>query len=452
MTNGSPHIAVIGAGPAGLTAAFRLQQAGAAVSVFEARDHVGGRMHTDETEGFRIDGAAQLFGSTYTELFRLLRDAGAAELARRTSGRDALWRRGRAHEVVYGSTASMLATSAVPFALKMRMGAKYLPFLTQHAESLQTHALERAAPLDRESIDRWGQRELGANFIDTLVYPLLAAGYGGAPEETGAAVYHMMARQGMAAEVFALRAGAASLCQALAARVRESGGEVRTGARIGAVQPTGEGVRLAGEGWAEEFTGAVISVPAPAARALLGDEVGGAGEWLAGVRYRPHLSLALLLDRPTGVDYFGLSFPRGESEVVAVACVEENKAPELVPAGKGLLVAFPTPHQAARLLEAEAQTIAEAMLPELRSVFPGLESRILRARVYRWEEGVSLFYPGYLDHLQRFGSGAAEGEAPLVLAGDYLTAPTVEGAVLSGTRAADRLLRRLRAVDTLAAG
>ncbi|HEV2131329.1 MAG TPA: FAD-dependent oxidoreductase [Longimicrobiaceae bacterium] len=452
MSNGSPRIAVIGAGPAGLTAAFRLQRAGAEVRVFEARSQVGGRMHTDETDGFRIDGAAQLFGSTYTELFGLLRDAGASELARRTDGRDALWRRGRAHEVVYGSTSSMLATGAVPFTLKIRLGAKYLPFLTQHAARLQMHALERAAPLDRDSIGEWGRRELGADFVDTMVHPLLAAGYGGAPEETGAAVYHMMAHHGMTTEVYALRGGAATLCQALAARVRDGGGEVRTSARVGALQLTPGGVHLAGEGWAENFTGAVLAVAARTARELVGDELRGVGEWLASVRYRPHLSLALLLDRPVGVEYFGLSFPRGESEVVAVACVEENKAPELVPAGKGLIVAFPMPDQASRLLEADASSIVETMLPELRRAFPGLESRILRARVYRWAEGVTLFYPGYVDHLQRFSGGAAESEAPLALAGDYLCAPTVEGAVLSGTRAAERLLRRLRAVDTPAAG
>ena len=41
------RIAVVGAGPAGLTAAFRLQQVGHDVMVFEARDVVGGRTHTE---------------------------------------------------------------------------------------------------------------------------------------------------------------------------------------------------------------------------------------------------------------------------------------------------------------------------------------------------------------------------------------------------------------------
>ena len=38
----TPEIAVVGAGPAGIAAAFRLQQAGYRVRVFEAESRVGG--------------------------------------------------------------------------------------------------------------------------------------------------------------------------------------------------------------------------------------------------------------------------------------------------------------------------------------------------------------------------------------------------------------------------
>src|SRR6187399_3267169 len=39
----APSVAVVGAGLAGLTASYRLKQAGFASTVYEASDHVGGR-------------------------------------------------------------------------------------------------------------------------------------------------------------------------------------------------------------------------------------------------------------------------------------------------------------------------------------------------------------------------------------------------------------------------
>jgi len=45
----APRIAIIGGGIAGLNAALTLQDAGIASTVYEASDHVGGRMHSDTT-------------------------------------------------------------------------------------------------------------------------------------------------------------------------------------------------------------------------------------------------------------------------------------------------------------------------------------------------------------------------------------------------------------------
>lgn len=433
------RIAVVGAGPAGLSAAHALVRAGAAVTVFEARSVVAGRTWTDEVEGFRVDAATQLFGSMYTEFFRLLREAGAGELAVRSPGRDALFRGGRVHEVVYGNPASMLASGGLPLGTKVRLGTTYLPFLTRHAGVLDVHALERAAEagLDRESIGAWGAREMGRDFVDYLVAPLLAAGYGLAPEETTAALYHMLARYGTLMQVFALRGGASGLCEALSARVREGGGEVRLSTPVSRVEPRGEGVELSGEGWSESFDGAVVAVPAPAARALL---PASSAEALAGVRMRPTASLALFLDRPLGVRWFGLSFPRGEARSVAAVCVQENKGPGLVPAGRGLLVVYPTPAAGVELAEAEPRRVLDALLPEVARVLPGVDRRVTGWKSYRWPAGWTLFPPGSLGRLPELRRGGGGGR--IALAGDYLYAPTVEGAVLSGRRAAERVLAR----------
>ncbi len=70
----SKNIAVIGAGIAGLTAAYYLQKFGYTVTVYEASNRVGGRMITDKINGCLIDAGAQFLSSEYTTLIRLIHE------------------------------------------------------------------------------------------------------------------------------------------------------------------------------------------------------------------------------------------------------------------------------------------------------------------------------------------------------------------------------------------
>ena len=58
------HVAVVGAGVAGLSAANYLQHAGYRVTVLEGRSRVGGRIWTDRTHGVPLEyGACLLYTS-----------------------------------------------------------------------------------------------------------------------------------------------------------------------------------------------------------------------------------------------------------------------------------------------------------------------------------------------------------------------------------------------------
>ncbi len=440
-------VAVVGAGPAGLAAALRLHAAGASVTVVDAAPFVGGRTRTDHAEGgWRIDPAVQLYSSSYDTFFGQLGAAGARALAERSPGRDALWRKGRAHEVVYGSPASMLASGALPLPLKLRMGAQYLPYLQRHAADLDLSALERAAAagLDAESIAAWGRRELGGDFVDLLAAPLLATLYGTLPDEASAGFYHALARQGLNLQVRALRGGADGFCRAAADRLREAGAVFHLSTPVDAVDTAEDGVRVSAGGASERFRAAVVALPAPEARRVAKFLTPQAAETLHGVRVRPAASLALLLDRPAGVRWFGLSFAPGEARSVAAVCVQENKVGGLVPPGKGLLVVFAQPHAAERLLGAGVDDALSLLLPDVARALPGIEPAILQARFYDWRDGWTVFGPGALGRLPALRSIAVDASPSAVLAGDWLYSPTVEGAVTSGLAAADRLLARIR--------
>lgn len=64
-------VIVIGAGLAGLSAALTLQEAGVPVKVLEASSSVGGRVQSDQINGYRFDRGFQLINASYPELKRM---------------------------------------------------------------------------------------------------------------------------------------------------------------------------------------------------------------------------------------------------------------------------------------------------------------------------------------------------------------------------------------------
>ena len=68
MSDSSLPVVVVGAGLAGLSAAQTLIDAGVAVRVLEASASLGGRVQTDEINGYRFDRGFQLINAKYPEL------------------------------------------------------------------------------------------------------------------------------------------------------------------------------------------------------------------------------------------------------------------------------------------------------------------------------------------------------------------------------------------------
>lgn len=79
------HIGVVGAGLAGLAAAKLVAERGHDVTVFEASDGVGGRVRTDEVDGFLLDRGFQILLTAYPVAQRVF-DYDALDLRRFHAG------------------------------------------------------------------------------------------------------------------------------------------------------------------------------------------------------------------------------------------------------------------------------------------------------------------------------------------------------------------------------
>jgi len=76
-------IVIIGAGPAGLTAAYELAQAGRGVLVLEKLDEVGGLARTETYRGFSFDIGGHRFFTKEPAVNRLWRTVLGADFLRR---------------------------------------------------------------------------------------------------------------------------------------------------------------------------------------------------------------------------------------------------------------------------------------------------------------------------------------------------------------------------------
>lgn len=432
-------VAVIGAGPAGLAAAWQLASGGRAVRVYEARDRVGGRLRTEEVSGSTADAVVQLLSADATRTRELLMGMGLSDRLVEVPGRDAIWRGGRAHGLRYGSAASMAASGALPTGLKLRLGIRYLPFLERHAAALDLSAPVRAAEagLDGESIGSWGRRELGEDFVELMAYPLLASYYGVTPEETSAALFHALARAGLHVSILGVRGGVGPLAAAMARALTARGVEVRPGASVDGLEASASGVRVRVADGVEDHAAAVVAVPAPAAARLV-PEAG----WLADVRTRSTATLVLAVDGALDTGWFGLTIPRRTppGDVLAAVCVQSAKRTGIgADDGVESLVVIPAPAVGAEWAMATPAAALAAALPRLELVLPGIGDRVRGSRLVRLVDEVFVPAPGHFDRLRSLDPTPIRSR--IALAGDYLVAPTVEGAVRSGLAAGRRLSR-----------
>ncbi|MEM7390929.1 MAG: NAD(P)/FAD-dependent oxidoreductase [Verrucomicrobiota bacterium] len=67
----SKEILIVGGGLAGLSCAYELHQHGLPFQLFEASDGLGGRVRTDEVDGFRLDRGFQVLLTAYPEAQRV---------------------------------------------------------------------------------------------------------------------------------------------------------------------------------------------------------------------------------------------------------------------------------------------------------------------------------------------------------------------------------------------
>ncbi|MGP9695209.1 protoporphyrinogen oxidase [Brachybacterium sp. AOP25-B2-12] len=460
---------VIGGGLAGLLAARRHASSGAAVTLVEASDALGGAIAALDADGIEVAAGAESFGLATGAATELMAALGLAEhIVSPDPGRSS--RLVSAAGVRRAPRGALLGIPGRPLAADVRHVVGTLGALRAWAERFlpATYALEPGVP-----IGRYVRRRMGRRVAERLVAPVVGGVHSGDPEtlELSALLPRLEAavrtHGSLAAAVRALRpAGAgtgtavrslspsmAALPRALDRELRAAGAELRTGTDVRTLRH-GDSTWQAtlADGTELSATTLILATPPDVAAALLAVAAPEVAAAIPEAPPTPVRLVALVLDAPA-LD----GAPVGTGALVAPGTPGiRAKALTHMTAKWPHLADAAAPHHIVRLsygrpgetLPADDDALPDLALADASAILgvPLDRTQLHGVHVVSWDNAMRQSRPGHRDALDRLTTvlAAEAPHPPLELVGSWR-----DGTGIDALAAADR--RRTAAAPSAAA-
>jgi phytoene dehydrogenase-like protein len=268
---------IVGAGLAGLTCAKVLRERGAEVAVFEASEDVGGRVRTDEQDGFLLDRGFQVYFTSYPVAERHL-DYEALDFRAFDPG--AIVHRGQEKSVLSDPLRDPRALVPSLLSDAATLGDKLRTLeLVARTSPVGISAGAEDGESDTSMLEYLETAGLSGRYIDSFFRPF----YGGITLNRGlttsARVLRFTLRMLASGRTVVPALGMGEIPRQLASRLQE--GEIRFDSPVEGLLREGErvvGVRSGGKEY--EADAVAVATDAPTAGALAGEAVpeGSVGE------------------------------------------------------------------------------------------------------------------------------------------------------------------------------
>ncbi len=442
-----PKVVVLGAGLSGLSAAHHLVAAGAEVTLLERGHRPGGRATSDERDGFVIDSAPHLVSARDRDLHALVRGAGLG--ARMLPLRPAALAQVRAGQVEAIEPTGTRGVRSIP-GLRWHQGIRVHRLgrlLRKFEDILKPEAPEQGVRMDDRSIADFIRSYFGPSVLERWVEPLVAADAGGADvHETSRELFLLHQVQRAFVPTGTLRGGIGVLADTLAA-----GLDVRLEHAASSVTETASGFEVvAAHSGGEDPIAAdavVSTLPAGAAHRVLGPVLVPAERDVLGAgRTSPAIVASIALDTALLPKATRLRVPAGEGGIAGVIAIEPGGDRGPAPDGSQLATVVARSAWSREHLEAADEVIEKALVGALERLYPGAAGSARFVVLRRHREAHPRFDVGRYRSLANLAQVEADRTANgrrLFHAGDHTSAPTLEGAVGAGRRAAIRCLESL---------
>jgi oxygen-dependent protoporphyrinogen oxidase len=459
-------VLIVGAGLSGLVAAFRTQQAGHTVAMFEAAPRPGGVIGSHRRDGCLFETGPNSGLDTTPLINALLADLGiAAERidASRASSRRYVVRGGRLIALPM-SPGAFVRTPLFSGAAKLRLAAE--PFIGK-------------APADcEETIAQFVRRRLGPEFLDYAIEPFVAGIYAGDPNELSVPaafprLHALERRYGSlikgallgararrksadkaknAAASFSFRGGMQSLTDALARAV----GNVHCRMTVSSVQTRAGGFTIVGEREGTQLIGSarsvVVATPAYAAARVVKDLDPAAAAALGAMIY-PAVTVVVSVYRRADIahplDGFGFLAPAKEQTAVLGSLFSSTMFEGRAPDDRVVLTTFVGGRRNPERAVLDDGPLTTAVHRELARLL-GARAEPLWSEVIRWPRAIPQYTLGHLERLAAV-EDAERARPGLFFCANYRGGVSIGDCVKAGHSIAERVSTHLRTAGAFAA-
>ncbi|MEO6001933.1 MAG: protoporphyrinogen oxidase [Opitutus sp.] len=451
----STRVAILGAGITGLTATWRLHQAGLKVTVFEKSGHVGGAIGAVRSDGWLhergpnslLEGSAQVT-SLIDSLGLTSRKLYAASAAKRRY----VIRNGRLvplPSTPFGFIGTPLFSWRAKFGL---LGEPWRP---------------RSRPMDEETVAEFVVRRLGQEFLDYAINPFVGGVYAGDParlsvrhafpklhaleQEHGSLIRGAIRRRnssgGPKGQMFSFPLGLGELPGAIGNRL---GDAIRLRHAVLGIRRRTDDWQITyeinGEQRVESFDAVVCALPANGLAALTFDGVPAAKELtnLSAIEQPPVASIFMGYRREDvshPLDGFGLLAPAVEQRNILGTLFSSTLFPGRAPNGFVGLTSFVGGMRNPALIQLDDAALVALVHKELCHLL-GARAAPVYTHVQRCPRAIPQYAVGY-QHFHRIMSQLEASAPGLFIGGNCRDGISLSNCIASGERLASAVLRGL---------